>query len=140
MPRTHGYSLKGTKCYGVCNWGYTKRSNVIGALLGKKLLTCCIFETTINSDVFYTWLTKDLLPKLKKLKEKFVIVMDNAAFHKRKDMLEAINKAGHILEFLPKYSPDLNPIEKKWAQLKKTRRKLKCSIDELLKIESFYLD
>jgi transposase len=42
--------------------------------------------------------------------------MDNASFHKRQDIQEAITQAGHILEYLPPYSPDLNPIEKKWAQ------------------------
>jgi len=30
-------------------------------------------------------------------------------------MQEKIKDAGHILEYLPPYSPDLNPIEKKWA-------------------------
>jgi len=39
----------------------------------------------------------------------------SATFHKRNDALEAIEKAGHTVEFLPPYSPDLNPIEKKWA-------------------------
>jgi transposase len=47
--------------------------------------------------------------------------------------------ARHILEFLPVYSPDLNPIENKWAHLKALRRKLLCPIVDLFKIESFYL-
>lgn len=57
--------------------------------------------------------------------------MDNAPFHKRQDIQEAITQAGHILEYLPPYSPDLNPIEKKWAQAKAIRRQKKCSVDEL---------
>jgi len=32
MPRTHGYSLKGTRCYGLRAWGERGRINVIGAL------------------------------------------------------------------------------------------------------------
>jgi transposase len=82
----------------------------------------------VNSDVFYTWLTQDLLPKVSK---GAVIVMDNASFHKRNDMFEAIQNYGCIVEFLPPYSPDLNPIDKKWAQVKSIRRKLRCSIEEL---------
>ncbi|TMP44016.1 hypothetical protein CWB96_22140 [Pseudoalteromonas citrea] len=35
--------------------------------------------------------------------------MDNASFHKREEMLGAIDKYGCTLEFLPPYSPDLNP-------------------------------
>ncbi|WP_395168533.1 transposase [Piscirickettsia salmonis] len=60
--------------------------------------------------MFYAWLVKDLLPKLP---AHSVIVMDNARFHKRSDMIEAIEEQGHTLEYLPSYSPDLNPIERK---------------------------
>jgi transposase len=41
---------------------------------------------------------QDLLPKIQ---EKSVIVMDNAAFHKRKDIVQAIENKGHIVEWLP---------------------------------------
>jgi transposase len=37
----------------------------------------------------------------------------------------------HTVEFLPAYSPDLNPIEKKWAQAKAIRKKQKCTPSEL---------
>ncbi|WP_427910196.1 transposase [Piscirickettsia salmonis] len=60
-----------------------------------------------------------------------VIVMDNAGFHKRSDMIEAIEEQGHTLEYLPSYSPDLNPIERKWAEAKAIRRKYQCSIEDL---------
>jgi transposase len=65
------------------------------------------------------------------LSEGTVIVMDNASFHKRQYIIQAIEKAGCIAEFLPPYSPDFNPIEHTWAQLKSIRNKMKCSIDEL---------
>lgn len=42
----------------------------------------------IDSDTFFSWLTQDLLPKVPK---NSVIVMDNAAFHKREDILNCIN-------------------------------------------------
>ena len=60
-----------------------------------------------------------------------VLIMDNAGFHKSPLLLEMIEKAGHKLEYLPAYSPDLNPIEPKWAQSKSKRRKYKCDIDVL---------
>jgi len=46
-------------------------------------------------------------------------------------MQEKIMKTGHIFEYLPPYSPDLNPIEKKWAQIKSISRKERCSINDL---------
>ena len=60
-----------------------------------------------------------------------MVVIDNATFHKRKDTQQAIRKAGHILEYMPAYSPDLNPIEHKWAQAKSIRRKYQCDINSL---------
>ena len=73
---------------------------------------------------------QDLLPKIQ---EKSVIVMDNATFHKRKDIVQAIKDQGHILEWLPPYSPDLNPIEQKWAQAKSIKRKQQYTIENLFK-------
>jgi len=128
MPRLHGYSALGERCYGTHDWQAKGRVNVIGAIINMTFITLSLFSFNINSDVFYAWLTQDLLPKLQK---DTVIVMDNASFHKRNDMFAAIEKEGCIAEFLPPYSPDLNPIEKKWAQAKSIRRKLRCTIDEL---------
>jgi transposase len=91
----------------------------------------CLFQFNIDANTFYTWVVQDLLPKVPKGS---VIVMDNASFHKRDDIREAIEKAGSILEFLPPYSPDLNPIEHKWAQLKSIRRKNRCSIQGIFTI------
>jgi transposase len=42
--------------------------------------------------------------------------MDNAAFHRKKPLQEMVQKYGHILLFMPTYSPDLNPIEHKWVR------------------------
>ena len=44
--------------------------------------------------------------------------MDNLGSHKAKAVRRAIRHAGARLLFLPKYSPDLNPIEQLFAKLK----------------------
>lgn len=133
MPRTHGYAPVGKRCHGIQDWQARGRTNAIGALIGKALLTVGLFNTNINADVFTAWLEQDLIPKLP---PNAVLVMDNATFHKRSDTLEAIENAGHTALFLPPYSPDLNPIENKWAQAKALRRKTKTNIDQLFQIES----
>ena len=128
VHRTHGYSHKGKRCHGSHNWNEKGRVNAIGALLGKVLLTVSLFEGSINSDVFGSWVRQDLLPKLP---SRCVLVMDNATFHKRKDTLKVIESAGHTVLFQPPYSPDLNKIEKKWAQCKKIRQRLGCDPETL---------
>jgi transposase len=94
------------------------------------LLGIGLFDFNVNANVFHGWVVQRLLPALP---SKSVVVMDNASFHKRQDIQEAITQAGHILEYLPPYSPDLNPIEKKWAQAKTIRRQKRCSVDQLFK-------
>ena len=130
MPRTHGYSKIGQRCFGTHDWEAKGRTNAIGALLGTSLLTLALFDCNINTDAFSIWPEQDLLPKLP---SESILVMDNASFHKSKSMQEKIQAAGHTLEYLPPYSPDLNPIEHKWAQAKSQRRKYQCGIDELFK-------
>jgi transposase len=128
MPRRHGYAYKGKRCYGQHNWGARGRTNVIGALLDGSLLTVSLFDNNINTNTFSSWLEQDLLSKLP---DESIIIMDNAAFHKASLIQECIKNAGHTLEYLPPYSPDLNPIEHKWAQAKAIRKQYHCSIDVL---------
>ena len=126
MPRTHGYAPRGYRCFGIHDWGAKGRVNVIGALIGTELFSVGLFNCNIDSLVFRTWVTELLLPSLH---EPTVIVMDNASFHKNEITLKIIRGAGHIIEFLPAYSPDLTPIEPKWAQKKAYRRKHRCTVE-----------
>ena len=96
----------------------------------KTLLTITLFDCNIDTEVVSIWIEKDLLPKLP---NESILVMDNASFHKSKAMQEKIKARGHTLEYLPPYSPDLNPIEHKWAQAKSKRRNYQCEVDELFK-------
>jgi len=130
MPRTHGYSLRKERCYGTHDWGAKGRTNAIGALIGKELLTVSLFNCNVNTEVFTAWIDQDLIPKLP---AGSVIVMDNASFHKSSKMKDQIKLAGHILKYLPPYSPDLNPIEHKWSQAKSLRRKHSCDVNELFR-------
>ena len=92
------------------------------------LITVTLLTGNVNSNIFCSWVIQDLLPKLP---PRCVIVMDNASFHKRLDIQNSIREAGHTLLFLPPYSPQLNPIEHKWAQAKAIRKQKYCSIYDL---------
>ncbi|MGK5594908.1 MAG: transposase, partial [Parachlamydiaceae bacterium] len=71
---------------------------------------------TCDISLFNTWLEQILVPQLKPGQ---VIILDNASFHKSKASLEIIQKARCEVLFLPPYSPDLNRIEKFWANFKR---------------------
>ena len=57
--------------------------------------------------------------------------MENASFHKSDKTTKILSEHQHKIEFLPPYSPDLNPIKFKWAQVKSIRRKLRCDVFKL---------
>ena len=57
------------------------------------------------------------------LKRNDVVVVDNFTPHKVPGIQEAIEKAGATLRYLPKYSPDLNPIEMRYSKFKEFLRK-----------------
>jgi len=66
-----------------------------------------------------TWVENFLLPALPK---NSTIIWDNASFHKSQELRDILEEAGHTMIFLPPYSPDLNPIEHKWHELKQRLR------------------
>jgi transposase len=50
-------------------------------------------------------------------------ILDNLGSHAGKRVIQAVRAVGARLVFLPKYSPDLNPIEQAFAKLKGFVRK-----------------
>ncbi len=74
----------------------------------------------IDGESFQTYVEKVLVPTLR---PGDVVIMDNLGSHKGKAVRRLVRAAGAKLIFLPKYSPDLNPIEQLFAKLKHLLRK-----------------
>ncbi|WP_442778849.1 transposase [Avibacterium sp. 21-595] len=106
--RPYAYAHKSQRCYDIYHWQAKNQPHAIGAIHNNQWFAVGLYECSINSDVFLSWVEKVLLPKLPK---NSVIVMDNATFHKRQDIQDTITTKGHDILWLPPYSPDLNPIE-----------------------------
>jgi transposase len=68
--------------------------------------------------------------------------MDTAMLLKRQEIKTVIPNAGHMLEYLPSYSPDLNDIEPQWAQAKAIKRRTdvpSSSSLPLMKFKTLYI-
>jgi transposase len=61
-----------------------------------------------------------------------VVVMDNLNIHKMLAVREAIEAVGATAIYLPTYSPELNPIELLWADLKRQLRTLALNLESEL--------
>lgn len=73
----------------------------------------------MDGELFQAWVKQGLVPGLQR---NDVVIIDNLATHKVAGVREAIEAAGARLEYLPPYSPDLNPIEPMWSKLKQEMR------------------
>ncbi len=128
LHRQHGRSLRGTKVFGEISGRRFGRQSVISALKDKKLLAPMCFEGTCDTNLFNTWLKQELLPNLTTGQ---VLILDNATFHKSAETRKLVESYGCEIVFLPPYSPDLNPIEKCWANMKNKIRELLPTVTTL---------
>lgn len=79
-----------------------------------------LLDCPINAERFLAYVEAVLVPTLR---HGDMVIVDNLQSHQRRAIRESIRKAGAKLFFLPKYSPDLNPIEQVFAKLKHLLRK-----------------
>jgi len=132
--RPHGWAPKGRKVFGERSGKSRPRTNLVAATAkGKRLFAPLLFEGSLDSSVFNQYLKEQLL---KELQPGSLIIMDNAAFHKTQKTRGILEESGHELIFLPPYSPDFNPIEKHFANLKKIRtcQPPDTSIDDIVRL------
>ena len=132
-----GWSAKGSPIHAKKSGKYYERTNIIAGLVNNKSIAPMVFNGSCNSEVFNSWIESFLIKEL--IPGQFV-VMDNAAFHKSQKTRELIESVGCKIIFLPPYSPDLNPIEKFWANMKRWIRNRIYHFDQLYDaLKSFFL-
>lgn len=89
-----------------------------------------VFEGTLNKEIFSAYIENQLVPSLS---ADDIVLLDNCTVHSAKSVKETLKKCGVTFWYLPKYSPDLNPIELMWAYIKAILRKLTArTIDKLV--------
>ncbi len=119
----YGWAPLGKRSYAEQSGCKKERLSVVAAYQwnDKKLLSPFEFSGRMDSALFSGWFENVLCPELQQGQ---VIIMDNATFHKSSELHEIAEKYGCRILFLPDYSPDLNTIEKVWANVKGRFRKI----------------
>lgn len=117
VRRDAGWAERGRKIYGDVRGGKNPRTNLIMAQRrkSKQWLAPILFEGSCEGTTVLWWIREHLL---KTLTKPSIIVMDNAPFHPKNKIRALLEEHGHKLLCLPKYSPDLNPIENTFAAIK----------------------
>jgi transposase len=124
--RTRGYAPIGSPARYRANIDRGKTFSVLPALDIDGYLPCTeIKRGYFNREEFIDWIKNNLLPAIA---EKYgvrlmVVVLDNVSIHIGTEIIDLIERAGHMVKFLPPYSPDYNPIELSFAVLKRWMRR-----------------
>jgi transposase len=134
--RERGRAPKGERVEGAKRGRNFGRLNVVAALRGNKALSPRCFRHSMTGDFLEDWFKSELLPAVKRGQ---TIIMDNASFHRKKQLRKIMRWTRKKLIFLPTYSPDLNRIEKKWANMKQALPDLIPQHDNLEKAIYGYL-
>jgi len=86
------------------------------------------YDSSTDAILYEYWFEHCLL---KEIGHRKYIVLDNARFHRKTHLTELAEQSKCKVIFLPPYSPDLNPIENKWASLKQKLRDILPIFDSL---------
>ena len=119
--RYYGWSSSGARAV-VRRWLQSReRVSVLPAYTVNGYITFSIFTGTCNGDMFEDFLIDDVLPLCNAYPApQSVVILDNASIHHSNidRIQEQFDRRGVLLRFLPPYSPDFNPIEESFGDLK----------------------
>ena len=115
MTPLFGWAPIGERLPGEAPHGHWQTMTLVAALRHDRVDAPWLLDCPINGERFQLYVDDVLVPTLK---PGDIVVMDNLGSHKGKAVRRSIRAAGARLFFLPKYSPDLNPIEQLFAKIK----------------------
>ena len=131
MTPLRGRSLKGKRLVADAPLGKWDTQTFIAGLRCHELVAPWVIAGAIDGEAFDAYVTTQLAPMLQ---PGDVVVWDNLNVHKSPRAEKAIRDRGAWVLFLPRYSPDLNPIENAFSKLKTLLRKAKArTYDDLWK-------
>ena len=129
MIKTTGWAPRGERLIDHAPFGHWNTQTFIAALRTDGLDAPWIFKGAMNREVFDLYIKTQLAPTLT---NGDVVILDNLPAHKSAASQDLLKSQGSWMLFLPRYSPDLNPIEMAFSKLKALIRKAAArTYDEL---------
>ena len=125
MTRRYGWAPRPERVSEAIPAGHWHTLTVLAALTTGGVLASMSIESPTDGDVFLAFVEQVLAPRLE---PGHVVILDNLAAHKVPGVRQFIENCGAQLLYLPPYSPDFNPIEQAWSQLKQLLRGVKARV------------
>jgi len=123
MTPLRGRSRRGERLRAEAPFGRWRTQTFVAGLRCHELVAPFVIDGAMDGAAFDTYVLTQLAPSLK---PGDVVILDNLNVHKSPRAAKAVTERGAWLLFLPKYSPDLNPIEMAFSKLKAHLRKAKA--------------
>jgi transposase len=122
MVRLYARAPEGQRAQGSAPAGRWQRLTVLGALGCKGVAAAMTIAAATDTAIFLAFIDKVLIPELRQSRPDAIVIMDNLSAHKAPAVRQHLEAAGLRLLYLPRYSPDLSPIEPMWSKLKTSLR------------------
>jgi transposase len=129
MTRSLAWGPRGERVTDDVPAGRWETYSVIAALRAKGVTAPMVLRGAMDTESMRAWVRTELAPTLRRGD---IVVLDNVSFHDDPEIAELIGQRGARLEFLPPYSPDLNPIEEAWAKVKTILRAAQARVFDAL--------
>ena len=120
MTRLYGRAIRGERCRARVPHGHWQTATFIAALRHDRISAPWLIDGPMDGTLFLIYVERVLCPELQ---SDDLVVCDNLSSHKVSGVAEAIAARGAHLQYLPAYSPDLNPIEMAFSKLKALLRR-----------------
>ena len=131
VPR-YGRAPKGDRCPGSVPRNYHENLTLFASLSLDGLTSAMLLDGAADRVAFEVYLREILVPTLTPGQ---IVILDNLAVHKQRALRRLIHAAGCRVLFLPSYSPDFNPIELAFAEIKAYLRRMAARTREGLETE-----
>ena len=115
LMRTHARALPGDRAYDFKPFYRGSKVSVIGAITSSKVLAIMTMNGSMDATAFEVYISQCLVPQLW---PGAVVIMDNLTAHKVDSIVPLIEAVGAKVLYMSPYSPEFNPIEHLWSQLK----------------------
>ena len=140
--RKYGYGLRGkpVKSQKLLVRGH--RVSVIAAMTTECILDLKIVKGNVTGEIFLDFINKTLLPHLMVFNgynPNSVIILDNCSVHHVNGVVRSLQQVGTLVQFLPPYSPDYNPIELLFSKVKSVMRAMEVESSVTGEIETIVL-
>ena len=113
-----GWAPRGKRPCQVKRFHRGQRFQILPAYTQDGVIHFRVYEGTTDTEIFEDFI-EELLPYCGRWPApKSVLIMDNVSFHRSDKIQQMCDEAGVLLLYLPPYSPDLNPIEEMFGELK----------------------